>query len=96
MKIYEIERPIYKTGMVPDVKAQNVYYANATNVEEQNIIVCKKCMFATEFIKPTKRIIEWLPGSNIVGDFTWVGRLIGEVVITKRVKDSFEKVTRGL
>jgi len=48
--------------------------------------VCPECG-ASQQRRVPPLIIEWSPGSSIVGDFVWPG---GEVVVSQRVRDALE------
>lgn len=97
MKLYQIRKPRYKTTMAVDVNASDVYYAEATAVEMPSYSICSKCGYYKDYLPiPSKRVIEWLPGSNIIGDFTWVARLVAEILVSNRVRILMENVATGI
>lgn len=53
--------------------------------------VCPKCSRSRQTRVPPL-VIEWLPGSDQVGDFTWPG---SEVVVSERVRQEFESRFRA-
>lgn len=55
--------------------------------------VCPECRRSRQERVPPL-IIEWLPGSDEVGDFTWPG-FNDEIVVTQRVREALECNFRG-
>lgn len=53
--------------------------------------VCPECGASRQRRVPPL-VIEWLPGSDVIGDFAWPG---GEVVVRQRVREVFEKSFYG-
>jgi len=53
--------------------------------------VCPECGSSQQRRVPPLRI-EWLPGSDLIGDFTWPG---GDIVVLQRVRDALEKDFHG-
>lgn len=50
---------------------------------------CLSCYKGATTIIPYPLVIEWLPGSNVVGDFSWPG--CGRAIIKKRISDDMLK-----
>jgi len=50
--------------------------------------LCQECG-ASNCSRVRPLIIEWEPGSDVIGDFTWPG-LLDDIIVSQRVRESFE------
>jgi hypothetical protein len=76
---------------------ENYYFAQATRLGTwypQNSKLCPECNTSRQK-RVSPLIIEWEPGSDIVGDFVWPG-LNTELVVVQRVKDAFYRQFREI
>ncbi len=78
MRIYGLKRPIL------------VDCADVAPVGDIGYIACESCHYYISYPKPTKRVVEWLEGSDIVCSFVWPARLVAEVLVTQEVRDALQ------
>ena len=71
---------------------ENYYFASAIRRGTwfpPGVKICPECQLSRQ-TRISPLIIEWEPGSNVIGDFVWPG-LNNDIAVTQRVKEKFEE-----